>query len=122
MNLANTPLALLLSLLLLGAASAQDGVVTGKEIQEKWIGKELSGTSVNGVKAYMKFEADGRVSISAGAFNDTGTWRPWENGYCATWQTIRAGQERCLTVTRSGTRLKVTNPDGSLSGYFASVE
>jgi hypothetical protein len=99
---------------------AQDGVVSGKEIEEKWVGKEMAGTSANGVKAFMKFEADRKVSITAGTFSDTGAWRPWESGYCTTWTALRAGQERCFTVTRSGSNLKVTNPDGSLSGYFAN--
>jgi len=122
MRFATIALLVVLLTSLLGGAKAQDGPVTGKEIQEKWTGKELSGTSANGAKAYMKFEADGKVSITAGSFNDTGTWRPWDSGYCTTWVTIRAGQERCFTVTRKGSALKVANPDGSLSGYFNDIK
>ena len=122
MRLANISLLALLLTSLASVANAQDGPVTGKEIQEKWAGKELSGTSSNGAKAQMKFDADGKVSITASSFSDTGTWRPWESGYCTTWVTIRAGQERCFTVTRSGNTIKVTNPDGSLNGYFDNIK
>lgn len=116
---ANALLALLLAAL--ATAHAQDGPVSGQEIVEKWSGKELSGTSASGTKAYTTFGAGGKISISAGGFSDTGTWRPWEGGNCATWVTIRAGQERCFTVTRSGSTYKVTNPDGSLVGYFTGM-
>ena len=109
-------------MLLIGQVLAQDGPVTGKEIQEAWSGRELIDTTASGSKVYMKLEADGKASVTAGSTNDVGTWRAAESGYCTTWQTIRAGQERCFTVTRSGSTFKITNPDGSLSGYFTSIK
>jgi hypothetical protein len=109
-------------MLLIGQVLAQDGPVTGKEIQEAWSGKELIGTTASGSKVFMKLEADGKASVTAGSTNDIGTWRTVESGYCTTWQTIRAGQERCFAVTRSGSTFKITNSDGSLSGYFTSIK
>jgi len=103
-------------------AIAQDGPVTGKEIQDTWVGKELVGTTAGGAKVYMKLEANGKASVTAGSTNDTGTWRAADQGYCTTWSTIRAGQERCFSVSRSGGTIKVSNPDGSLSGYFTSMK
>lgn len=103
-------------------ASAQEGPVSGKEIQETWVGKELTGTTARGGKVSMKLEADGKASLAAGTTSDTGTWRPAEQGYCTTWSTIRAGQERCFTVTRDGSQFKVLNPDGTLSGSFQSIK
>jgi hypothetical protein len=44
-----------------------------------------------------------------------------EKGYCATWVKIRAGEERCFTVFRSGSNFKVLNPDGSVSGFINAV-
>jgi len=101
---------------------AQDGPVSPREISETWVGKELTGTTASGARAALKLEQDGRASVSAGNATDTGTWRASETGYCTTWRTIRAGQERCFTVFRDGGRLKVLNPDGSLSGYFDPVK
>lgn len=103
-------------------AVAQDGPVSAKEIQDTWVGKELSGSTASGAKATMRLEPDGRASLSAGNANDAGTWRPSEAGYCTTWKTIRAGQERCFTVVRTGGAFKVMNPDGSLSGQFNPVK
>ena len=103
-------------------AMAQDGPVAAKEIQDTWVGKELTGTTASGAKATMRLEPDGKASVSAGNTSDTGTWRISESGYCTTWKTIRAGQERCFTVVRAGTTFKVMNPDGSLSGQFNAVK
>lgn len=102
---------------------AQEGLVTGKEIQEQWVGKLLIGATPAGVPANLRLLADGSASISSGAATlDTGTWRPWEKGYCTTWSTIRRGQERCFTVQRTGPRITVLNPDGSVSGYFSEIK
>ena len=122
MSVKHVPLIVLLLPLLVGEAVAQDGPVSGKEIQETWVGKELVGTTSRGARTYLRLEADGRASVTAGSTNDSGTWRIGEQGYCTTWSTIRAGQERCFTVTRSGTTFEVTNPDGSLSGYLHSIK
>lgn len=113
---------LLLAVACATSALAQDGPVSGKEIQETWVGKELLGTTASGAKVSMKIDANGKAALSAGNTSDTGTWRLTEQGYCTTWSTIRAGQERCFTVTRSGSVFKVLNPDGSLSGSFHSIK
>ena len=106
----------------LASAFAQDGTVSAKEIQDTWVGKELSGSTASGAKATMRIEPDGTASVSAGNTSDIGTWRISENGYCTTWKTIRAGQERCFTVARDGAVFKVMNPDGSLSGQFTAIK
>lgn len=105
-----------------GAAQAQDLPVPAKEIQDTWVGKLLSGATAAGAKATMRLEPDGKALLSAGNTTDTGTWRLSDNGYCTTWKVIRAGQERCYTVLRSGAVFKVMNPDGSLSGQFTGIE
>ena len=96
----------------------QDIQVTAKEIQETWIGKTLTGTTANG--AVM--QVDGVATLSAGSTFDSGSWRLAENGYCTTWKKIRAGQERCFTAIRSGSKVTVNNPDGTISGYFTDIK
>ena len=103
-------------------ALAQDGPVSPKEIKDSWVGKDLLGTTAGGARTALRLEPDATASVSAGSTNDTGTWRLWENGYCTTWKTIRAGQERCFTVTRTGSLFRVTNPDGSLGGFFNTIK
>ena len=101
---------------------AQDGPITGKEIQDTWVGKDLIGSTASGTKVLMRLEQDGKATLLAGNTNDSGTWRLNDAGYCTTWKTIRAGQERCFTVTRAATVFKVANPDGSPSGQFTSIK
>ena len=103
-------------------ANAQDGPVQGKEIQETWVGKDLTGSTPTGVSVRVRLAQDGKVTLSAGNTNDTGTWRVADNGYCTTWKSVRPGQERCFTVARAGSTFKVSNPDGSLSGTFTSIK
>jgi hypothetical protein len=104
------------------AAVAQDAPISGTEIQQTWVGKTLTGTTANGGTVTMKLMTDGTVTLSAGAINDSGTWRTHEDGYCTTWKTIRAGQERCFATRRSGTKIIVRNPDGSVSGEFLEIK
>lgn len=115
-------MAIVVQVALANSAMAQDVSVTAKEIQENWVGKELVGTTASGASATLRLEADGRAAVSAGNTSDTGTWRLSESGYCTTWRSIRAGQERCFTVVRAGSAYRVLNPDGSLSGHFTSIK
>ena len=97
--------------------------VTPKEIQDTWVGKTITTSTGTGRTFTMKFVADGSISIAGDAFADTGTWRLSSDGYCVTWKQIRAGTERCFTVTRfRNGEIKVSNPDGSASGYISKIE
>src|SRR4029078_8835585 len=93
--------------------SAQSEAVTPKQIQETWVGKNLVGKTAGGAPATLKLLSDGTAQLNAGTTNDSGTWRLSDTGYCTTWKTIRAGQERCFTASKSGDRITVLNPDGS---------
>lgn len=103
-------------------AFAQDQPVTGKEIQDTWVGKTLLGATAKGAPVTMKLAADGSASLSVGSTNDSGTWRVHEQGYCTTWKGIRGGEERCFAVKRAGTKMTVFNPDGSVSGQFTEIK
>ncbi|MBI2753614.1 MAG: hypothetical protein HYX46_08905 [Betaproteobacteria bacterium] len=109
-------------LLTVPLAMAQEQAVTAQEIQDEWVGKTLVGATPSGAPVTMAFNANGTVALTAGRTSDTGTWRVVDNGYCTTWKTIRAGQERCFTARRAGTKITVSNPDGSVSGYFTGFK
>jgi hypothetical protein len=113
--------------MLLGAAVfatnalCQEVPISSKEIQDQWPGRTLIGATASGGAVTMVLKTDGTAELS-GAANDTGTWRLSENGYCTTWKKIRAGQERCFTARRSGAKITVFNPDGSVSGSFSEIK
>jgi hypothetical protein len=96
------------------AARAQ--TVTGAENQEQWVGKEVIGRANNGARVVMTMNPDGTARLLIGAVPDSGSWRPWEQGYCATWKGLRGGQELCFTVKRDGDKFNLFRPDGSSNG------
>jgi hypothetical protein len=95
---------------------ARAQTVTGAEIQEQWVGKEVIGRAGNGARVVMTMNADGTARLLVGALPDSGSWRPWEQGYCATWKGLRGGQEMCFTVKRDGDKFTIFRPDGSSNG------
>ncbi len=112
---------LALSTLAVLPLSAQEDAVTAREIRERWTGRTLVGNTTTGAPVTMQLQTDGTASLTAGQTRDSGTWRVSEAGYCTTCKTIRAGQERCYTVRRTGQKLTVLNPDGSVSGHFSEI-
>jgi hypothetical protein len=96
-------------------AHAQDVVVPGDEINATWVGKKVFARASSGQLAELMLSADGSANVSVGNFNDAGTWRPYEKGYCVKWNKIHAGTETCLTVVRRGADMFVLNPDGSVA-------
>jgi len=107
------------------AAWAQDTALSPQDIQSAWVDKTVTGTIQSGPLAgktiEMQLKADGSIAID-GAIADTGTWRLSDNGYCATWKKIRAGQERCFVVVRKSTEQHVFNPDGTLNTVVSRVQ
>lgn len=101
---------------------AQEEVVSPKEIRETWVGKTVVGATTKGIPIALKLQGDGAASVMVGATNHAGTWRLSENGYCATWKTIRNNEERCLTVRKSGSKMTVINPDGSVNAEISEVK
>lgn len=121
--LLNPRLCLLLGMLLAAPSLAMAQAVSPKEIQDTWVGKSLQGATSAGRSFTLKFQADGVITISGDAANDTGTWRLSDDGYCTIWKTIRAGTERCFTVRKLGNgEIRVNNPDGSVSGFISRIE
>lgn len=102
-------------------AQAEDGPITAKEIKESWVGKKILGTLSNGTRLEMTLKADGTATLIALGKGDYGTWRLTEDGYCATWREIRAGQERCFTARRAGSVVVLLGPDGAEAGKFTEI-
>lgn len=90
--------------------------VAGSEIQAQWVGKEVTGRAPNGARVLMTMNADGSAKLLIGSMPDNGRWRPWEQGYCTTWQGLRGGQETCFTVKREGDKFQIFRPDGASNG------
>lgn len=106
------------------AVQAQEANLSPQEIKATWSDKAITGVIQSGPLAGKSIEMHLKSDDSAdigGAISDTGTWRLSDNGYCATWKKIRAGQERCFVVIRKGTEQHVFNPDGSLNSIVTQV-
>lgn len=97
-------------------ATAQQDDWTPEKIRSEWVGKKLLVRGSNGQLMDLWFRADGAIEIAGNNFSDSGTWRLNESGYCAKWQRIRNGEERCFTVRTTLGQTVVFNPDGSPSG------
>ncbi len=114
------------SVILAGAplgAIAQDQPMTPQEISAAWVGKKVfARVHSSGAPIELSLKADGSASVLVGPNADTGTWRLWENGYCATWQRLRGGREGCLTVVRRGPMLLVLNADQSINAEILRVD
>ena len=93
-----------------GSVLAQEQPLTGDEIRSAMVGKKLFARAGTGGLLDLVMRADGTAQIAIGNMTDTGTWKMTDKGYCATWQKIRAGQERCFTVVRRGSSLVIFNP------------
>ena len=105
----------------LACAHAQDRPLTGEEIRQAWVGKKVFARSATGGLMDFHMQADNTAQVSVGNLNDTGTWRTTDKGYCASWKTIRAGQERCFSVVMRGSTLYVLNPDNSINAEVLRV-
>ena len=103
------------------AAQAQDQTLTGEDIRKAWVGKKVFARSPTGGLTDFFLYADGTAQVATSTVSDTGKWRPTDTGYCATWQKIRAGQERCFSVVRRGSTVYVINPDNSISAEILRV-
>lgn len=102
-------------------ASAQDDHWSPEQIKHEWVGKKLLVRIPNGQLMDLWFKDGGGLEIAGNNFTDTGVWRLNDEGYCAKWQKIRNGEERCFTVrTRLG-HTTVYSTDGSPSGTIVRV-
>jgi hypothetical protein len=101
------------------AALAQEDLLSPQEIQAAWVGKTVLVRTAANDMLQLKLNADMTATIEGSRISDQGVWRLWEKGYCAKWQKIRKGEERCLTVRRQSQ--EIVNPDGSLNATVTEV-
>lgn len=117
MRFAHTILA---ALILAGCQTTADSptgdLLTPEQIKTEWSGRPLTATSMNSGNSFsVTFKADGTSALSnATGFQDTGTWRLSETGYCTVWRTIRNGAEECFTVRKSGSGYWIYKLNGTL--------
>jgi len=112
---------LLATVLLPGVVIAQDVPLSGEQIRAAWVGKKVFGRAGSNLLEF-RLHPDGTGDLAVGnSFQDTGTWRIVEGGYCATWKKVRNGQERCFTVVQRGGTTLVLNPDQSVNAEVIRV-
>lgn len=106
-----------------GVVVAQDDNWPPERIKSEWVGKKVFSRAANGQLADFWMKEDGSAELGlANGFSDTGQWRLSDTGYCAKWQKIRNGEERCFTVRNRMGQVQVINPDGSVNATIIRVQ
>lgn len=103
------------------SVAAQEVLIAPDEIQKTWVDKKIFSRSPTGGLVDFYLRSDSSAEVSGNGWSDTGTWRLSDNGYCAKWKRIRAGEERCFTVVKNGSTVTVLNPDKSVSAEILKV-
>ena len=103
------------------SVAAEEVLMTPDEIQKTWVDKKIFTRAQTGVLVDFYLKSDMTADLSGTGWSDTGSWRMSDNGYCAKWKRIRAGEERCFTVVKNGSTVTVLNPDKSVSGEILKV-
>lgn len=92
-----TALTVLAGMLMVSGATANT-FLKPEEIQSLFVGKKVLGQMASGGMFDFQMNPDFTATTSA-AGGDTGKWRLSADGYCSTWNKIRAGTERCFKVS-----------------------
>lgn len=114
------------------AASLLGCVTTEKSIKDKGMSAlpadelravltsgELEHRSASGNMSTVVFKADGSANVSWGSGSDMGVWKMDGNAFCAKWNEVRGGQEKCFRVYRTSVdEYSVFGTDGALTGVF----
>ncbi|MBP2311100.1 hypothetical protein [Azospirillum soli] len=101
-------------------ADAPGELLTPAQIEAAWVGKTLKAQSPKGKSYTLNFKADGSAEIS-GDFQDKGTWRLSDTGYCTTWPGIH-GKENCFAVRKAGNQYTTIAADGSVNATITVAE
>lgn len=98
----------------------QGELLTPAQIEAAWVGKTLKAQSPKGKSYTLTFKVDGSAEIS-GDFQDKGTWRLSDTGYCTTWPGIH-GTENCFTVRKAGGQYTTIAANGSVNAMITVAE
>ena len=94
-------------MLTFSAAQAKD--LTGEQLQEALVGKQLSFTGKAG-SGNTVYSPDGGAKIMFNGKPDKGKWRIKGSSMCVTWTQIRKGEEGCFTAAaEGGNKFKTSN-------------
>lgn len=115
------PIFALIAVLAVSACQTTSETPTGEllspaQIKAEWSGHPLQIFIPTTARTFsVKFNDDWSTAFSAkGDYQDTGTWRLSDIGYCTKWAKIRDGKEECYTVRKSGSEYRIYKLDGSV--------
>jgi hypothetical protein len=110
-----------------GAASAQiltappkyetaPDKLTAAEVKALFVGKHREdGVDISGIAWSIEAAADGSVTITAGAYFDSGKLVVRGNAVCVAWLKAWKGAEHCFHYVHHGLQLASYGPDGLLN-------
>ena len=90
-------------------------------------GREINGLSPDGRRWTASFNAAGTANIAwkgpDGAGQDNGSWRIESDANCVTWQTLKDGEENCMTVYKVDEgQYNLFNDNGSMNSLITVPE
>lgn len=90
-------------------------------------GREINGIAPDGRRWTATFDATGNANIAwkgpEGSGQDTGSWKIEGNANCVTWQTLKDGEENCMTVYKvDAGQYNLFNNNGSMNSLITVSE
>lgn len=105
----------LVSLLLCASSSVlAQTMLTPEQIKSELAGHTMLAKTNRGQMFDFTMLANGTMKTDSFG-GDKGVWRLSADGYCATWDKIRAGKEACFQVSKPLLNYIVHGADGSFS-------
>ena len=79
--------------------------------------RTIHGSSPDGLGLLGSYTQEGVARLDWGRGAAVGSWRIAEGKFCTTYQGIRNGEERCVTIYKTGeNEYKAFLPDGTFQG------
>lgn len=91
---------LALGLLMVVGAHAEN--LTGEQLEQTLVGKDLTFTAKGSGNNKAYYAPDGSAKVTLAGKVDKGTWRISGSKMCVKWTWIRDGKEGCFTVAPAG--------------------
>ena len=89
-------------------------MLTPDQIKSDLVGHAMLGKNNRGQVFDFTMSTNGTMKTDSFG-GDKGVWRLSGDGYCATWEKIRAGKEACFQVSKPLLNYIVHSADGSFS-------
>jgi hypothetical protein len=109
-----TPSAVVSWLFCLSSTVYAQTMLTPEQVKSEMAGYAMLAKTNQGQVFDFTMLANGTIKTDSFG-GDKGVWRLSADGYCATWDKIRAGKEACFQISKPLLNLIVHGADGNFS-------